>query len=90
MAIILVPAAEAAAELEKLLTEAAHGRTVVIIGDDGSAYQLVALPGAPKPKPRFGGARGLIEIRPNFDEPVPGFDFWARRGRGGKERSHEP
>jgi hypothetical protein len=29
--------------------------------------------GAPKPRPRFGSAKGLIHIAPDFDEPLEDF-----------------
>lgn len=67
-----VPAAQAVTELDKLLSEAAQGQEVVIIGADGSAFKLVALPRTPKPV--FGGARGLVHIGPDFDEPIEGFE----------------
>ncbi len=30
-----------------------------------------------RPKPRFGSARGLIEMRNDFDDPVPGFEDYT-------------
>jgi antitoxin (DNA-binding transcriptional repressor) of toxin-antitoxin stability system len=69
---IQVSVAQAVTELDKLLTEAAQGEEVVIIGADGSAFKLLALPRMPKPV--FGSARGLVHIGPNFDEPLEGFE----------------
>lgn len=69
---IQIPAKQAVAELDKLLNKVAHGQEVVIIGSDGSAFKLMALPRPPKPI--FGSARGLVHIGPDFDEPIEGFE----------------
>lgn len=69
---IQISVAQAVTELDKLLSEAAQGEEVVIIGADGSAFKLMALPRAPKPV--FGSARGLVHIGPDFDEPIEGFE----------------
>jgi len=66
-----IPAAQAVTKLDKLLSEVAQGQEVVIIGADGSAFKLVALPR--RPKPVYGSARGLVHIGPDFDEPIEGF-----------------
>lgn len=67
-----IPAAQAVTELDKLLGDVAKGEEVVIIGADGSAFKIVALPRTPKPI--FGSARGLVQIGPDFDEPIEGFE----------------
>lgn len=69
---IQIPAEQAVAELEKLLDEVAKGQEVVIIGADGSAFKLTALPRPPKPL--FGSARGLVTIMPDFEDPIEGFE----------------
>jgi antitoxin (DNA-binding transcriptional repressor) of toxin-antitoxin stability system len=69
---IQVPTKQAITELDELLDEAAHGQDVVIIGTNGSAFKLVHLPHAPKPI--FGSARGLVQIGPDFDEPIDGLE----------------
>ncbi|RIK40912.1 MAG: prevent-host-death protein [Chloroflexi bacterium] len=69
---IQISVAQAVTELDKLLNEAAQGEEVVIIGADGSAFKLLALPRTPKPV--FGSARGLVRIGPDFDEPIEGFE----------------
>lgn len=66
-----VPVAQAVNELHELLRKVAQGQEVVIIGTDGLAFKLVALPHIPKPV--FGSAKGLVSIGPNFDEPIEGF-----------------
>ncbi len=63
-----IPVAQAVTELDKLLSKAAQGQEVVIIGADGSAFKLVALPRSPKPV--FGSAQGLVHIRSDCDEPI--------------------
>ena len=69
---IQIPVKQASNELEKLLSKVAHGQELVIIDSDGSAFKLLALPRIPKPV--FGSARGLVDIGPDFDEPIEGFE----------------
>ena len=69
---IQIPAKQAGAELDNLLNKAALGQEVVIIGSDGSAFKLLALPRTPQPI--FGSAQGLVSIGPDFDEPIEGFE----------------
>jgi antitoxin (DNA-binding transcriptional repressor) of toxin-antitoxin stability system len=69
---IQVLAKQASSELDDLLDKVAHGQEIVIIGSDGSAFKLLALPR--KPQPVFGSARGMVHIRPDFDEPIEGFE----------------
>jgi antitoxin (DNA-binding transcriptional repressor) of toxin-antitoxin stability system len=67
-----IPVAQAVTKLDKLLREVAQGQEVVIIGADGSAFKVVALPR--RPKPIYGSAQGLVHIGPDFDEPIEGFE----------------
>jgi antitoxin (DNA-binding transcriptional repressor) of toxin-antitoxin stability system len=69
---IRILAAQAIPELENLLRDVAQGQEVVIIGGDGSAYKLVALPRAPQPI--FGSAKGQVRIGEDCDEPIEGFE----------------
>ena len=69
---IQISARQAVTELEKLLNQVAQGQEIVIIGSDGSAFKLMALPRTPQPI--FGSARGLVSIGPDFDEPIAGFE----------------
>ncbi len=62
---------EAETRLAELVVEAAGGEEVVITGEDGTAVKLVAL--AAGPRPRFGSARGLIELADDFDAPLEDF-----------------
>ncbi|MEZ4863341.1 MAG: type II toxin-antitoxin system Phd/YefM family antitoxin [Caldilineaceae bacterium] len=67
-----ISAAEAVTEFDQLLNKVMQGQEVIIIGTDGSAFKLVALPRTPKPV--FGSARGLVTIGPDFDEPLEGLE----------------
>jgi antitoxin (DNA-binding transcriptional repressor) of toxin-antitoxin stability system len=69
---IQIPVKRASNELEKLLDNVARGQELVIIGSDGSAFKLLALPRIPQPT--FGSARGLVYIGPDFDDPIEGFE----------------
>ncbi len=63
---------EAESRLAELVAEVADGVDVVITRDDGAAFKLVPLEPT-EPRPRFGSARGLIEIADGFDEPLEDF-----------------
>lgn len=69
---IQVPVTQAVVELEKLLNRVVKGQEVVIVGSNGLAVKLIALPRIPQPI--FGSARGLVSIGPDFDEPIEGFE----------------
>lgn len=69
---IQIPVQQASTELQELLNIVARGQELVIIGSDGSAFKLLALPRVPQPI--FGSARGLVQIGPDFDEPLEGFE----------------
>ncbi|HZF10697.1 MAG TPA: DUF2281 domain-containing protein [Thermoanaerobaculia bacterium] len=69
---IKVNTKEAQSHLDQLLDEAAHGEDVLITREDGLSYKIVPFE-APRPKPVFGSARGLIRIREDFDEPLEDF-----------------
>ncbi|MCA9982456.1 MAG: hypothetical protein KDD89_16550, partial [Anaerolineales bacterium] len=58
-----IPAEQACHELDQLLHQVAQGQEIVIIGSDGLAYKLTALPRPPQPI--FGSARGLIHLHPD-------------------------
>ena len=65
-------ATQAITEFDKLLNQVAQGEDIVIIGPDGAAFKLLALPHIPQPI--FGSARGLVHIEPDFDDPIEGFE----------------
>ncbi len=73
---IQIPANQAITELEELLDQAAQGREVVIISAAGQAFKLMALPRTPQPI--FGSARGLVNIGPDFDDPIEGFEEYMQ------------
>lgn len=65
--------AEAKADFDAVLEHAAQGGTVIIMGEDERAYELVATI-APKKGPRkAGSAKGKIIITDEFYEPLPEF-----------------
>jgi antitoxin (DNA-binding transcriptional repressor) of toxin-antitoxin stability system len=74
---IQIPAKQAVTEFDKLLNEVAQGQDVVIIGSDGLAFKLTALPRTPQPI--LGSARGLVHIGPDFDQPIEGFEEYMQR-----------
>ena len=64
---------EAKQNLDKILEHAKEGGTVILIGEDDQAYELVATIYA-KPGPRKpGSAKGKITITDEFYEPLPEF-----------------
>ena len=59
--------------LDKLLNDAQHGKTVMILDENDRAVQLV--PVVPTAKPRkAGSARGQIKMASDFDAPLSDFD----------------
>lgn len=63
---------EAATSLAELIREAKGGEEVVIMENSYPVVKLVLM--APEGrKPQFGSARGLIEIRDDFDAPLDEF-----------------
>ena len=62
---------EAQDRLPELMDEAAGGEEVVISRADGSAFRLVPVEMAPRP--RFGSARGLFTMADDFDAPLEDF-----------------
>ncbi|MEM6327131.1 MAG: prevent-host-death protein [Bacteroidota bacterium] len=64
---------DARRRLDELLTEADRGETVVISRGDGASYQIVPVP-AQRPHPRFGSAKGEVQVRDDFDDPIPGIE----------------
>jgi len=63
---------EAASNLELLIREAATGAEVVITRGDEPVAKLVATE-TPKPKARFGSAKGSVWMAPDFEEPLEDF-----------------
>ncbi len=64
---------EAETRLAELIEMAAVGEDVVITRDDGSGFKIIPFPHE-KPYPKFGSAKGLIEMSDDFDEPLEDFE----------------
>jgi antitoxin (DNA-binding transcriptional repressor) of toxin-antitoxin stability system len=62
---------EALTQLAKLMEAAKRGEDVYIVGDDDVPVKLV--PEKPIRRPKFGSAKGLIEMSDDFDEPLEDF-----------------
>lgn len=65
---------EAESRLAELIAEAADGEDVVITRSDGTSFKIVPVAGM---RPKFGSARGLVELSEDFDEPLEDFDAYA-------------
>lgn len=65
---------EAEGRLAELISEAAHGEEVVITRSDGVSFKLVPFA---EPRPKFGSARGLVEMSEDFDEPLEDFEAYG-------------
>ena len=64
---------EAQYRLKKLVDDAQHGKTVLILDENDRAVQLV--PVVPVSKPRkAGSARGQIKMASDFDAPLSDFN----------------
>lgn len=59
--------------LQKLIDDARHGKTVLILDNNDQAVQLVPVAGATKPR-KPGSARGQIKMAADFDAPLSDFD----------------
>jgi antitoxin (DNA-binding transcriptional repressor) of toxin-antitoxin stability system len=67
-----VTIAEAAEKLSDLIDAALRGEEVIITKGDRTFVKLT--PTTPvKPRPKFGSAKGLIEMSDDFDEPLEDF-----------------
>lgn len=58
---------EAQEQLKRLINDARHGKTVLILDEDDQAVQLVPVASAARPR-KAGSARGQITMAPDFDE----------------------
>ena len=63
---------KATTDLKELVEAAMAGETIVIIKDNQPAVQLVPVP-AIRRQPKFGSAKGLIEVTDDFDAPLDDF-----------------
>jgi antitoxin (DNA-binding transcriptional repressor) of toxin-antitoxin stability system len=58
--------------LDKLLNDAQHGKTVLILDENDRAVQLVPVVGIAKSR-KAGSARGQIKMASDFDAPLSDF-----------------
>ena len=63
---------EAKSSLAELVEAAIGGEDVFILNTDRQLVQLVPIQ-TKKRQPKFGSAKGLIEMSEDFDEPLPDF-----------------
>jgi antitoxin (DNA-binding transcriptional repressor) of toxin-antitoxin stability system len=68
---------QASRRLDDLVTAAMGGEDVVLVREDGPAVRLVPVV-PPAGRPRFGSAKGLITIAPDFDGPLDDFREYTR------------
>jgi antitoxin (DNA-binding transcriptional repressor) of toxin-antitoxin stability system len=64
---------EAQDHLKKLVDDAQHGKTIVILDENDRAVQLVPVGTSAKPR-KAGSARGQIKMAADFDAPLSDFD----------------
>ncbi len=64
---------EAETKLSELIGIVAQGEEVVIRRVDGSAFKIVPIE-KKRPYPKFGSAKGLIEMSDDFDDPIEDFE----------------
>lgn len=61
--------------LKKLVDDAQHGKTVLILDENDRAVQLVPVVATAKPR-KAGSARGQIKMASDFDAPLSDFDAY--------------
>lgn len=64
---------EAQENLQQLIAEARHGKTILILDKDVGAVQLVPVELIRKPR-KAGSAAGKIKMAPDFDAPITDFE----------------
>lgn len=67
---------EAADKLDALIDAALKGEEVIIMKTDRSCVKLTPTTYT-KPRPKFGSAKGLIEMSEDFDEPLEDFQDYV-------------
>ena len=67
---------EAAGRLAELIDEVASGEEVVITREDGATFKIIPVALMP-PFPKFGSAKGRVQMREDFDEPLEDFQAYA-------------
>jgi prevent-host-death family protein len=66
---------EAAGRLAELIDEVASGEEVVITREDGATFKIIPVALMP-PSPKFGSAKGQVQMREDFDEPLEDFQAY--------------
>lgn len=61
----------ASAQLAKLIKRAEAGEEIIIRRGTQPVAKIVVLPPKPKGRRKYGSLKGLIEIGPEFLEPLP-------------------
>jgi prevent-host-death family protein len=74
---VVVNMHDAKTKLSELVAAAERGEDVVIARNGTPAARLVAVTAEYAPV-RLGVLQGEIELRPDFDEPLPEFDAYTR------------
>ena len=69
---------EAKANLDAVLEHAAQGGTVIIIGEDKQAFELVATIAPQKGPRKAGRLKGKIKITEEFYEPLPEYEDYTK------------
>jgi prevent-host-death family protein len=69
---VQVSAEEAKSKLPDLIHAAIQGEEVYIVENGGPKVRLVPVDSGER-RPRFGSARGLIDVSDDFDEPLEDF-----------------
>ena len=59
--------------LPEIIGMVAEGEEIIITKDDGAAFRILPVK-TKAPYPKFGSAKGLIEIKDDFDDPIEGFE----------------
>lgn len=67
---------EAESCLAELVKEATNGEEIIITQTDGSSVMLVAL-SHDKPSPKYGSAKGLVEMSDDFDKHLDNFQGYS-------------
>jgi antitoxin (DNA-binding transcriptional repressor) of toxin-antitoxin stability system len=67
---------EAENNLAELIESAFSGEDVIITRSDGASFKIVLIT-KEEPRPKFGSAKGLIEMSDDFDEPLDDFKEYA-------------
>lgn len=71
MQIPQITSSEAKIRLDELLTMVILGKDVIIAKEDGTSFKIIPFA---QPYPKFGSAKGLIEMTEYFNEPVAVFE----------------